>query len=395
MTQRLGGRISSWSRRVEHQGKRAVLRTGGAAVVATVLAIAAIACSAQQPDSLESPSVAGSTPVDTALYRDPHMLAIAAAREDSRFDPIAETPQAKWFSDWSTTATVRRDIGDYLWGARLANAIPTIVLYRIPLLDCGGNTHAGQVYTGAPDEQGYQDWVDGAATALMGHGDAIVILEPDALAQMGQCEHGDRMSTLQYAVDALSTTGARVYIDAGHENWLSAAEAAERLKRVGVDKVAGFSLNISNYNATEGEVRYAEDVRSHLATLGVPDSHYVIDIGRNGAGSQDNYCNAPGARLGHAPQLFLGGALDGLLWVKNPGETDGICHGGPAIGFWASGAHGLLGTEDTPSTDPWGITEWTAALLVGGVAAAAVLGFAVVRRRRGAGEANVPESKGR
>jgi endoglucanase len=367
---------------VTRRRKRAVLTTAAATVLIIVLAIFAVAYSGQRHDAFRSETVAGSTSVETKLYRDPQMLAIAAARDDSRFDPIAETPQAKWFSDWSTTATVKHDVGEYLWGATLANAIPTIVLYRIPHLDCGGPASDEQAYTGASDEQEYQDWVDGAAAALMGHGDAIVILEPDALAQLGQCEQGDRLSTLQHAVDALSTTGARVYIDAGHENWLSAAEAADRLKRVGVDKVAGFSLNVSNYNTTEGEVRYAEDVRYELSKLGVKDSHYVIDTGRNGAGSQDNYCNAPGARLGHAPQLFWGAGLDGLLWVKNPGETDGTCQGGPVIGFWAAGALGLLGSDGAQATGAWSAANWVVVLVVVGVAAAAVLGFAVVRRRR-------------
>jgi endoglucanase len=357
---------------------------GAALVVAILVAIAAVACSEQRPTPLGSETVGGSTPVDTKLYRDPQLLAIAAAQEDSRFEPIAETPQAKWFSDWSTTATVRHDIGDYLWGATLANAIPTIVLYRIPHLDCGGPVPDGQVYTGARDEQEYKDWVDGAAAALMGHVNAIVILEPDALAQLGQCEQGDRLGSLQHAVEVLSTTGARVYIDAGHEHWLSAAEAANRLKSVGVDKVAGFSLNVSNYNATDGEVRYAENVRYELSKLGVTDSHYVIDISRNGAGSQDNYCNAPGARLGHAPQLLQGPGLDGLLWVKNPGETDGTCQGGPAIGFWASAALGLLGMDGAQGTGAWRTAAWIAVLVVGGIAAvaAALLGFAFVKRRR-------------
>ena len=361
-------------------------RRTAALVVALLLALAAVACSDPRPTPGGSEMIGGSMPVDTTLYRDPQLLAIAAAREDSRFDPIAEAPQAKWFSDWSTTATVRHDIGDYLWGATLANAIPTIVLYRIPHLDCGGDSPDGQVYTGASDEQEYRDWVDGAAAALMGHGDAIVILEPDALAQLGQCEQGDRVSTLRYAVDALSITGARIYIDAGHENWLGAAETADRLKMVGVDKVAGFSLNVSNYNTTEGEVRYAENVRFELEKLGVTDAHYVIDTGRNGAGSQPNYCNAPGARLGHAPQLFWGAGLDGLLWVKNPGETDGTCQGAPAIGFWPEGALRLLGSDGGQATGAWSVTEWiaVAVVVVVGVAVAVVLVFAWRRRHANA-----------
>lgn len=316
------------------------------AVVAALVTIGAVTHSGEPTDVLGSGTVAGSTPVDTPLYSDPDLLAVEAARVDPRLDPIAQTPQAKWFSDWSTSATVLDDVGDYLAAADAAKAVPTIVLYRIPALDCGSAVpREERVYTGARTEQEYKDWVDGAAAALMGHDNAMVILEPDALPHLGECEQGDRAGMLRYAVDTLSTTGARVYIDAGHGNWLSAAEVANRLKGVDVGKVAGFSLNVANYNTTGSEVRYAERVRSALSKLGVPDAHYVIDISRNGAGPQQNYCNAPGARLGKKPQLFQGAALDGLLWVKNPGETDGMCQGGPKIGFWVEGALRLLGLE--------------------------------------------------
>jgi len=355
------------------------------AIAIFLVAISAVTHSGKRSDSFGSGMIAGSMPVDTQLYSDPDLLAIAAAREDPRFEPIVQTPQAKWFSDWSTSEAVRSDIGDYLAGAQAANAVPTIVLYRIPQLDCGsGIAPDEQAYKGARDEQEYKDWVGGAAEALMGHGDAIVILEPDALPHLGQCEQGDRLGMLRYAVDALSATGSRVYIDAGHGNWLSAAETADRLKELDVDKVEGFSLNVSNYNTTESEVQYAESVRSELSKRGVTDSHYIIDIGRNGAGTQDNYCNAPGARLGDAPQLFHGAALDGLLWVKNPGETDGLCQGGPMIGFWPQGALRLLGLEEAHATGARSTTEWIVVLVVGCVAAAAVLGFAFVRRRRDA-----------
>lgn len=325
-----GGRAGpflSWWQRVKRRERRAVLTTSVATVVSLLLA--AIACSDD----------AGSTPVNTRLYIDPHMQAIAAAQEDPRFNPIAETPQAKWFTDWSTSATARHDVGNYLAGAAAANAVPVLVLYRAPQRDCGPSG-------GAHNEQEYKAWVDGVAAALMGHDEALVIVEPDRLPGL-PCEQGDHLSILRYAVDTLSTTGARVYIDAGHENWWPAAEIANRLKEVGVDKVAGFSLNVSNFYTTEGEVKFAEDVRSELSKLGITDSHYLIDISRNGAGPQSGPpCNPPGARLGEAPRLFQGGALDGLLWVKNPGQTDWQCRGGPESGWWAPAALSLLGLDE-------------------------------------------------
>ena len=215
------------------------------------------------------------------------------------------------------------------------------MLYRIPQRDCGSWARGG-----ADDEQEYKDWVEGMAAALKGHDDAIVIVEPDALPQLGRCAQGDRLGTLKFAVETLSTTGARVYIDAGNETWLSPEEVAKRLRMVSIDKAAGFSLNVANFYTTQGEVQYAERIRSELSKLGITNSHFMIDIGRNGAGPQKDICNPPGARLGNAPRLFRGGELDGLLWIKNPGETDGACRGGPAVGFWPPAALSLLGIAE-------------------------------------------------
>lgn len=334
-----GGRprpLSSWRQRVKRRERRAVPTTAAVAVVIILLAIVAVGCFEHRRDNPALQWEWRNTSADTKLYLDPHMQAIAAAREDRRFDPIAETPQAKWFTDWSTSATARRDVGDYLAGAAAANAIPVLVLYRVPQLDCGASG-------GAHDEIEYKAWVDGVAAALTGHEEALVIVEPDALPGP-VCKQGDHLGILRYAVDALSTTGARVYIDAGHENWWPAAEIADRLKKVGVEKVAGFSLNVANFYTTEGEVKFADSVRSELSKLGITDSHYLIDISRNGAGPQSGPpCNPPGARLGEPPRLVHGGALDGLLWVKNPGQTDGPCRGGPESGWWAPAALSLLG----------------------------------------------------
>ena len=220
------------------------------------------------PPAASDNTLAGSTPVDTPLYIDPHLQAIVAAQEDHRFDLLAKTPQAKWFTDWSTSDTARSDVGEYLAGAAAAHAVPVLVLYRIPARDCGSWSSGG-----AESEQEYKDWITAVAAALKGHREAMVILEPDALPQVGRCKQGDRLGMLQFAVNKLSTTGARVYIDIGNEDWLSPEEAARRLKEVGVGKVTGFSVNVAAHYTTGSEVLYAESVRAELAKLDMPIEH--------------------------------------------------------------------------------------------------------------------------
>ena len=73
--------------------------------------------------------------------------------------------------------------------------------------------------------------------------------------------------------------------------------------------------------------------------LGV-SKNFVIDTSRNGNGPapSNEWCNPSGRALGQRPayppdESTIEG-LDGYLWVKVPGESDGPCNGGPGAGGW-------------------------------------------------------------
>ena len=84
-----------------------------------------------------------------------------------------------------------------------------LVVYAIPGRDCGSYSGGGVA------ESAYAAWIDTVASGIQGN--PYVILEPDALAQLGDCSgQGDRVGFLKYAAKALTLKGARVYIDAGH-----------------------------------------------------------------------------------------------------------------------------------------------------------------------------------
>ena len=62
-----------------------------------------------------------------------------------------------------------------------------------------------------------------------------------------------------------------------------------------------------------------------------------MDTSRNGRGAAPGgaWCNPPGRLLGAAPTASTGNPLiDGYLWIKRPGESDGTCNGGPPAGTW-------------------------------------------------------------
>ncbi|MCW2522044.1 MAG: cellobiohydrolase, partial [Frankiales bacterium] len=69
-------------------------------------------------------------------------------------------------------------------------------------------------------------------------------------------------------------------------------------------------------------------------------AHYVLDTSRNGNGAAPDgplsSCNPSGRALGAAPTTAAGAAhADADLWIKHPGESDGVCHpGDPAQGSW-------------------------------------------------------------
>ena len=322
------------------------------AAVAVVVAVAVFATLAiigvrsWQPGWMSAkpgPS-ASPTPVDQVLYVSPEANAVRAAAEDSRSAELAAIPTARWLSSWSTVETAEEDTSRYVDGASEAGEVPVLVLYQIPDRDCGLYASGG-----LEDASEYLAWVDEVAKGLLGHSDTLVIIEPDALPMTGgDCNVAEeRLAMLDEATTRIAATGARVYIDAGHSDWIDAATMAERLVAAGVESARGFSTNVSNFRLTEDEIAYAEQVRAELFRLGVEDVHYVIDTSRNGAVVPDgDVCNPLDARIGEEPQLYTGSPLDAVLWVKAPGEPDGPCNGAPTDDpWWPEGALNLMGEE--------------------------------------------------
>lgn len=274
-----------------------------------------------------SSSAAPDATAATGFYLDPTTRAASAAaaasgEERTLLEKIARTPQAFWVTG-TDLAAAAAEVRDYTTRARDDGTLGLLVVYAVPGRDCGQHS------SGGVDGSAYARWVDAVADAIVG--EPWVVLEPDALPMLGDCDgQGDRVGYLAYAAKALSAAGARVYVDAGHSAWLPAEEAARRLKLVGLEHVAGFALNVSNYQSTEDSVAYGEKV---AALAG--GTHFVVDTSRNGNGSDGQWCNPPGRALGERPRLLPDdAALDALVWVKRPGESDGECHGGPAAGQW-------------------------------------------------------------
>jgi endoglucanase len=297
---------------------------------AGVLAIAAAACSSQgpgTPDPADPDPAAGGV-----LYHDPDTQVadwVANHPGDSRTaairDRIASQAQSRWFVE-ADAGSVADEVSGYVDPAVEAGEVPQLVVYAIPGRDCGGASDGG-----AADMAAYQEWIDNLAGALgdaLGDARAIVVLEPDALAQedcLDASQVTARHQALATAVDTLEGAGAgvEVYLDAGHSNWNDVSVQAERLVEAGVLDSAGFSTNVSNFNTTADEVAYGQDL---IAELGDDSLRQVIDVSRNGNGPAPDaeWCDPDGRAVGESPTLDTGeSTVAALLWVKLPGEADG------------------------------------------------------------------------
>lgn len=241
---------------------------------------------------------------------------------------IAEQPTARWIA--TPERLVEETVQEAVDGAEQRDAVATLVAYNIPGRDCGGHSASGEQVAG----EDYRAWIDAFVEGLGDHR-AIVVLEPDALAQL-DCLSGadadERLGLLHEAVLELSAQGSRVYLDAGHSAWMPAATAAERLEAAGVGDAAGFSLNVSNFRGTDDQIDYGREVSDEIDGA----TPFVIDTSRNGRGTEGReWCNPEGVGLGEPPTTDTGEErVDAFLWIKMPGNSDGECNGGPPAGQW-------------------------------------------------------------
>jgi endoglucanase len=252
-----------------------------------------------------------------------------ATRPDDaqQMDKIAARSQARWFNEW--VGDIYTAVTGAMSAAESQGALPVLVAYNIPDRDCGGLSGGG-----GATAAGYRSWITAFANAIGGR-KAAVILEPDALANMGclsAAGQQSRVDLIKYAVQALKGKGAAVYLDAGHPAWHSPAEMARRLNLADIRNADGFALNVSNFVATSLNTAYGEQISALVG-----GKHFIIDTGRNGLGAtaDNQWCNPSGRALGMAPTATTGKPLvDAYLWIKPPGESDGACNGAPAAGRW-------------------------------------------------------------
>jgi endoglucanase len=281
------------------------------------------------------------------LFVDPQSLAMLKANalrstnpaEAALIDKIAVQPQALWMGEWNSD--IYRAVQHFVNRAMADGSVAVMIAYNVPHRDAAASeAEAGHSAGGLESKEAYQRWIRNVAAGI-GDNPAVIILEPDALPGLRSLPpelQEERLFLLQDAIKVLrQNPKVAVYIDAGHAAWVPAEEMAELLKQAGVEYASGFSINTSNYRTTEECLEYG-----HTISEIIGGKHFVIDTSRNGAGPyleaktpEETWCNPPGRKLGQTPTTETGDPIvDGYLWLKRPGESDGECNGGPKAGVW-------------------------------------------------------------
>lgn len=301
----------------------------GVLVCATVGLLGAGGCTSSSspagPILLPGP---GSPMAGMRLFVDPQSKAAAQAAQwrtarpadAAAMDQIASQPIATWMT--SSTPDVRSSVAAVVARAQEQSAVPVFATYNIPGRDCGA---------GGSDAE-YRSWIRSFAAGLSGP--SVVVLEPDAIPQadcLSPAARVARYALIADAVQVLKAANAIVYLDAGNARWLGPNDIAQRLVQSGIAYADGFALNVAHYLDNATNIAYGEAV-----SRAAGGKHFIIDTGRNGlGGSGSEWCNLPGQALGVNPTANTGHPLvDAYLWVKQPGESDGSCNGGPPPGTW-------------------------------------------------------------
>src|ERR1700689_549527 len=244
-------------------------------------------------------------------------------REPEIESAIASKPSAVWFAGQGTE-NIAEQTGALEGAAAWSNQLPVMVAYNITDRDIC----AGQSSGGASSDAAYANWINLSAVGIADR-PAVGIPEPAGLADescMTSAEISDRDGLLNYAITQFNQQAQEtwVYLDAGNPGWLSAATMASYLNSAGRANTNGFSLNVSSYYTVAQNVAYGNAINADLSAWYGYTKPFVIDTSRAGNGSNNNqWRNPSGMKLGPTDQV--GGGAEALLWIKDPGESDGDC----------------------------------------------------------------------
>jgi endoglucanase len=272
-----------------------ILRLSSAAALTAAALTAAMLAAAPAAGASPGATAAGSvTPAqrtlgpDTRLFVPPpsagapqqilQLIGSGDIRDALLIAEMEAIPRAVWFTS-GTPAQVSQQVRQTMDEAAIEHAVPVLVAYDIPGRDCAQYSAGG-----ALNQADYEAWISAFAQGI-GHQQAIVILEPDALGNMpSDCNlsttvypftDAERIAELQYAVGALEADPeASVYLDGTHSAWQSVGTITQRLLEADVQDAQGFFLDVSNYQPDAELVDYGTWISDCIAMVTDPSNAF-------------------------------------------------------------------------------------------------------------------------
>lgn len=239
-----------------------------------------------------------------------HLLLSGHLHEAVLLAEMVLTPQAVWLTG-GTPHQVARQVRATLAEAHASRTEPVFVAYDIPGRDCAQYSAGG-----ATNGSAYAAWIAAIAAAI-GHQRAVVLLEPDGLANLpSDCAvygtpaypftDAERIAEIHDAAVTLEhDPHVAVYLDAGNSAWQNVGTMAERLVEAGVTETQGFFLNVSNYQYTVNSIDYGRWISDCIAYA------TVVSPGAYG-NCPGQYWNGgpPGTEIAHLLGPWTGVALN-------------------------------------------------------------------------------------
>ncbi|GMF29243.1 unnamed protein product [Phytophthora lilii] len=234
---------------------------------------------------------------------------------------------AAWYTD-GLSDTGRSTMLSSLTSQCSEDSRMTITVYGIPNKDCAAGLSSGGSVTST---SGYQSFLS-ELTSAVGNRKVLYVVEPDAvglLANGGCGESAGYLDNLKVAVAALSANAnAQLYVDVGY--WLladstNAAKVATIINELSASgTLKGVTINTSNYRSNDECATYCTNFQT---AMGSTNMTCVVDTSRNYNGSpSSDWCNVKTAGIGKPPTSETGiSNIDYFMWIKPPGESDGIC----------------------------------------------------------------------